>query len=431
MKMKAKIINKGNHKMGLGKLKDSKIVREKRLSEKLWNRNFTLLLQGQVVSVFGDNIYDIALRFWILAETGSVALMGVLMAITIIPKILISPFAGTFIDRHDRRKILIVCDGISGVTILFIGVAAVMNFLQIWMILIAGIIVDMCRCFFNPTINSSIPDVVSNSKLIKANSMFELVSSVNEMVGYAFGGFLVNLIAVPLLFIFNGITFLLSGIAEYFTDIPKIQQVSQKLNFMEDMKEGIRYVNNLKGLKYLYITIAFLNFFASMSMTLTLPWFKANKELGIELYGVAMAINTLGMFGGFTMLSTVEIKKEKRFFAFITSGIIVSITMILYSLTLNPYLIFILFFIDGLSLAIMGSLIQSTMQSCVSANMRSKVFGFKNALSSALMPLGMALAGLLGEIVNMNLIILGDYVVFLILFIYLGFLSNVKEIING
>lgn len=429
--MKAKIINKGNHKMGLGKLKDSKIVREKRLSEKLWNRNFTLLLQGQVVSVFGDNIYDIALRFWILAETGSVALMGVLMAITIIPKILISPFAGTFIDRHDRRKILIVCDGISGVTILFIGVAAVMNFLQIWMILIAGIIVDMCRCFFNPTINSSIPDVVSNSKLIKANSMFELVSSVNEMVGYAFGGFLVNLIAVPLLFIFNGITFLLSGIAEYFTDIPKIQQVSQKLNFMEDMKEGIRYVNNLKGLKYLYITIAFLNFFASMSMTLTLPWFKANKELGIELYGVAMAINTLGMFGGFTMLSTVEIKKEKRFFAFITSGIIVSITMILYSLTLNPYLIFILFFIDGLSLAIMGSLIQSTMQSCVSANMRSKVFGFKNALSSALMPLGMALAGLLGEIVNMNLIILGDYVVFLILFIYLGFLSNVKEIING
>lgn len=429
--MKESILNKENHKRRLGKWKDNKRASEKRLSEKLWNRNFTLLLQGQVVSIFGDNIYDIALRFWILAETGSVALMGVLMAITIIPKILISPFAGTFIDRHDRRKILIVCDGISGVTILFIGIAAVMNFLQVWMILIAGIIVDICRCFFNPTINSSIPNVVSNSKLIKANSIFELVSSVNEMAGYALGGFLVNLIAVPLLFIFNGATFLLSGIAEYFTDIPKIQQVSQKLNFMEDMKEGIRYVNNLNGLKYLYITIAFLNFFASMSMTLTLPWFKANKELGIELYGVAMAINTLGMFVGFTMLSTIEIKKEKRFFAFITSGIIVSITMILYSLTLNPYLICILFFIDGFSLAIMGSLIQSTMQSCVSPNMRSKVFGFKNALSSALMPLGMALAGLLGEIVNMNLIILADYVLFLILFIYLGFLSNVKEIING
>lgn len=429
--MKESIVNKENHKRGLGKSKDNKREYEKRVSEKLWNRNFTLLLQGQVISVFGDNIYDIALRFWILAETGSVALMGVLMAITIIPKILISPFAGTFIDRHDRRKILIVCDGISGVTILFIGIAAVMNFLQIWMILIAGIIVDVCRCFFYPTINSSIPDVVSNSKLIKANSMFELVSSVNEMVGYALGGFLVNLIAVPLLFIFNGITFLLSGIAEYFTHIPKIQEVSQKLNFIEDMKEGIRYINNLKGLKYLYITIAFLNFFASMSMTLTLPWFKANNELGIELYGVAMAINTLGMFVGFTMLSTVEIKKERRFFAFITSGILVSITMILYSLTLNPYLIFILFFIDGLSLAIMGSLIQSTMQSCVSPNMRSKVFGFKNALSSALMPLGMALAGVLGEIVNMNFIILADYVLFLIFFIYLGFLSNVKEIING
>lgn len=429
-KMKVKVNYKDKIKNLFGKPTHDKLVSEEKLEEKLWNRNFILLLQGQVVSVFGDNIYDIALRSWILAKTGSVALMGVLMAITIIPKIFISPFAGTFIDRHDRRKILIISDSVSGITILFIGIAAVADFIQIWMVLVAGIIVDICGCFFNPTINSSIPEVVPKSKLLKANSMFSSVSSVNEMAGYAFGGFLVHIIGAPILFLFNGVTFLFSAIGEYFVNIPKVEGSLKKLGFMEDMKAGIRYVNNSKGLKYLYVTISFLNFFASMSMTLTLPWFKMNKELGIGLYGVAMAVNTFGMFTGFTILSLVEVRKEKRFSAFIISGVIISITMILYSLTLNFYLIALLFFIDGLCLAVMGSLIQSSMQNCVPSHMRSKVFAFKNTLSSALMPLGMALAGILGEQINMNIIILADYIIFLILFIYLSFLTTVKEIIN-
>jgi pheromone shutdown protein TraB len=72
--------------------------------EKLWNRNFSLLFQGQAVSILGDNVFDIALRFWILAK-GSVSLMGALLAVSTIPKVFISPFACTCVDRHDRRKV--------------------------------------------------------------------------------------------------------------------------------------------------------------------------------------------------------------------------------------------------------------------------------------------------------------------------------------
>lgn len=371
-----------------------------------------------------------ALRFWILTKTGSVTLMRVIMAVSILPKIFISPFAGTFIDRHDRRKILIITDIFSGITILFIGVVAVTGFIQIWMVLVAGIITGICGCFFNPTFNSSISDIVPEDKLLKANSIFSSVSSANDMAGYALGGFLVQIVGAPLLFIFNGISFLFSATAEWFIKIPKIQSPSKKLKFIKDMKAGLSFVNNLKGLKYLFITIVFLNFCASMSMTLTLPLFKMYKQLGIGLYGVAMAINTLGMLVGFTILSMIELKKEKKFFAFILSGIIVSITMILYSITFNFYFIAILFFVDGMCLAVMGLLIQTSMQSCVPSNMRSKVFAFKNTLSSALMPLGMILAGILSEKISMNVIIFADYAVFLMLFICLSFSPSVKEIIN-
>lgn len=407
------------------KLENSEISQEK-----LWNRNFILLFQGQLISILGDNIYDTALRFWILAKTGSLSLMGLLMAISTLPKVFISPFAGTFIDRNDRRKILIISDIISGIIILFIGIATFTGFIEIWMVFFASIVLDICVCFFNPTINSSIPDVVPKSKLIKANSILSSVNSVNYMAGYALGGFLIQVFGAPLLFIFNGISFLFSATSEYFVKIPHIDLPIKKINFIDDLKDGMIYVYRSKGVCYLYIIISFLNFFASMSMTLTLPWFKMNNELGIVSYGISMAINTFGMFIGFLILSVFELKKENKFSVFILSGIILSITMILYSLTLNLYLIYILFFINGLCLAIIDSLIQSSMQNSVPSYMRSKVFAFKNTLSYALMPLGMVLAGILGEKISMNLIILVDYTLFLLLFIYLSFIRSVKEIIN-
>lgn len=167
-----------------------------------------------------------------------------------------------------------------------------------------------------------------------------------------------------------------------------------------------------------------------MSMTLTLPWFKMNKQLGVGLFGLAMAINTFGIFLGYIVLSVIELKKEKKFFAFIISGIVISITMIIYSMTLNFYLISTMFFIDGFSLAVMGSLLQTSIQNCVPSNMRSKVFAFRNTLYSALVPIGMIIAGILGEKIKMNIIIFADYVVFLEFFIYISFLTSVKKIIN-
>ena len=73
---------------------------------RLWNRGFLLLWQGQLVSSLGDVIYEIALGFWILAVTGSTAMMGSLMAASALPRILVAPFAGVLVDRSERKWLL-------------------------------------------------------------------------------------------------------------------------------------------------------------------------------------------------------------------------------------------------------------------------------------------------------------------------------------
>ncbi|EOC99754.1 MFS transporter [Caldisalinibacter kiritimatiensis] len=76
------------------------------LKERLWTKDFFLLWQGQLVSALGDVVYSIALGFWVLKVTGSTALMGTLMAASVLPRVIISPFAGVFVDRSDRKKVL-------------------------------------------------------------------------------------------------------------------------------------------------------------------------------------------------------------------------------------------------------------------------------------------------------------------------------------
>lgn len=397
---------------------------------RLWNMNFILLWQGQLVSAFGDSVYDIALGFWILAKTGSTGLMGTLMAAAVIPRVILSPIAGTYVDRHNRKKILVVTDIIRGVAITFVGIAALMEFIQIWMVLVGGIILGICGSFFNPAVQSSIPDIVPNDKLVKANSSFSMVSTATDIVGKTAGGFLFQQLGAPLMFLINGISYIFSACTEVFIKIPNVKRNKEELNFIEDLKSGFNYVRNFTGLKYLYVSIAFLNFFSMMGITLLLPLFNTKEYLGPERYGVAMGLFTGGMFFGFLVLSIIDIKTLKKSRLFIGGGLVGPVVMGMLPFIPNYPVIILLLFINGISIAVINSVLQASMQSAIPMHMRGKVFGFRRTLSSSLVPLAMAIGGILAEFIPIEIIISVGYGILLIIFIIVGFVESIKELID-
>ena len=141
---------------------------------KLWNKNFFLLWQGQLVSMLGDAIYIMALNFWILDRTGSTAMMGLLSALTMLPRVLVGPFAGVFVDRLDRKKIIVFTDFIMGIFVTFVCIAAFRGFIQVWMVFVVGIIDGLCATFFDPAASSVKPDIVPEDKLMNVNSVTSL-----------------------------------------------------------------------------------------------------------------------------------------------------------------------------------------------------------------------------------------------------------------
>lgn len=152
----------------------------------LWNRNFLLLWQGQLVSSLGDNFYAIALGFWVLEKTGSTGLM----AVSTLPRALISPFAGVWVDRTERRSLLIAMDVIRGLALAGIGLAAFAGHLEVWMVFAAGIVRSICGSFFGPAVSSAIPDIVPPEQIVQANSAFSLAYNGSSIIGTAGGGFL-------------------------------------------------------------------------------------------------------------------------------------------------------------------------------------------------------------------------------------------------
>jgi len=98
----------------------------------LKNKNFLLLWMGKIVSQMGDRIYSVALVWWALETTGSGLKMGIILAISAVPAILLGPIAGAWVDRHNRKSIIVSMDIVRGIVISAFAILGFLGTLQLW-----------------------------------------------------------------------------------------------------------------------------------------------------------------------------------------------------------------------------------------------------------------------------------------------------------
>jgi DHA3 family macrolide efflux protein-like MFS transporter len=395
------------------------------------NKNIVLLWQGQLVSALGDVSYDIALGFWVMAVTGSTALMGTLMAASAIPRIVLSPFAGVWVDRGDRKAFIVLMDVIRGLLVLGVGIAALMGILKIWMVLVAGILLGASSAFFQPAAGSVLPDLVAKQHLMKANSAFAIIRTGSGLLGNGIGGFIYATIGAPLMFLFNGISYLFSAFTELFISVPKIEHVKKDARFWSDMNDGLRYVKDTPGMRQLFFSAAAVNFFASMSFVLILPFFQQTTGLGPERYGITMAALTGGMLLGMVLSSVLKISNKNRFPVFAVGVTLMTGFWMLFPLMNNFILMVAAIFAGGVFNAIINIIIETILQLTIPQHMRGKVGGLLSAISGGLTPLAMATGGFLGEFLPLNLTIAGGFAAILVLIIPLMFTRQFRSFFHG
>lgn len=393
---------------------------------KLWTRSFLILWQSQLVSTVGDAVYAIALGFWVLQVTGSTALMGALMAASTLPGVLISPFAGVLIDRSNKKLLMIAMDVIRGAAVVLLSAAAYSGLIQIWMVFAAGILLSAGGAVFGPGISSSIPDIVPASKVANANSAFATVSTGANLIGSAAGGFLFQALGAPLLFLINGLSFLFSGASLPFVKIPNVRR-EVKPQFFKDMGDGFRYMWQQKGLRFILILAALINFFCAIAIMLFLPLCQTDPTLGSGKYGILMASFMGGSVIGFMALSIITIKPKDKLRVFVIASIL---SNVLTLIAVNQPVFFamsILLVFAGMLNAVVNVQLISTVQTSVPAEMRGKVMSFMMTATQGLTPFAMALGGVLGGLFPIRIVITAAFAIGFLIMVPAYFSKSFKE----
>jgi DHA3 family macrolide efflux protein-like MFS transporter len=397
---------------------------------KVWNRDFLILWQGQLVSFFGDVVYAIALGFWILQTTGSTALMGALLAATSLPRVLASPFAGVLVDRTDRKRLLIAMDLVRGTAVVLVALAGSAGVLRIWMVFAAGVLIGLGGAFFSPAVTSVLPEIVPRDRLVQANASYSLISTGSSVLGNSAGGFLFQLLGAPILFLVNGLSYLVSAATLLFVRIPKHPPVSVERHFFAELGDGLKLVIRMRGLRNLFLAAGLLNFFGVMGLTLIMPFFQRTPGLGPARYGLAMAGMTGGMVLGFLASSAAKIPPAARFRTFAVCAYIQGLGLTIFPQARGFGLMVALGILSGIANAILNSFIMAIVQMTVPRTMLGKASALLMTLSGGLIPLSMAAGGILAGYFPIRSLISGSFVVMMLCFTPLMFSRSFRRFIN-
>jgi MFS family permease len=380
---------------------------------RLFNRNFVLLWQGQLISQLGNQVHYIATMLWIKHATESASIVGTLMMIASIPGIVLGPIGGAFADRHSRRLILVLSDAICGAAVLMLAAFMFLMPNATDALLIALFTVAVIRgtvaSFFGPAISAAIPDLVPKERVGSANSLNQSSIQVSMFAGQGIGGVLFRLLGAPTLFLANGISYIIAAISEFFVTIPQtLPDKGDNLKttmsqLWQDVVEGFRFVWARKGLRSLVISGTVLNFFTAPIGVLLPFYVEDHLKASSDWFGFILAAIGVGALLGYLLAGAVKLRGKQKSGVLIAMLIVESCMLASLGLLTTPTQATVVMFFFGVLNGIINISIMTTLQLTTPGEMRGRVFGLLATLAGGLMPIAMGLAGVIADLTGRNI----------------------------
>lgn len=377
------------------------------------NKNFIIVVIGQIISLFGNAIQRFCMSLYILDLTGSAATFSKILAISTIPYILFAPIAGSLADTINRKKIMVYLDFISAA---LLGIYALVIMKGQDNILIVGsvmFILSAIYTLYGPSVTASIPQIVGREDLAKANGIVQQVGSIVNLVGPIVAGVLYGFVGIKVIVIINALTFFAAAILELFLEIPDLDHKKRAknslINSIGEMKKSYLYLKEKKKVVLgIIFSYALTNIFVVPILSIMSPYFiKVTLNMSSAKYGIAEAIFVLGMIiGGLLVVIKPHLFKIKEIHKTMYPMIIGIIIMVLSaSLTrFNPSLILGLYAIGGfgimLSLALSNIISLTYVQNEVREEMLGKISAFSTAVATASVAPGQIIYG---QLIELNL----------------------------
>lgn len=380
-------------------------------NKKGFTKDFWLVVAGQIISLFGNAVMRFALPIHLLNVTGSAALLGIVSGFAFLPLAVMSPVGGIIADRVNKRNIMVFLDFFtSGLTILFLilyGKVNLTGLVLVMLFMLYGI-----SGAYQPSVQASIPVLVETDRVMTANAVINMISSLSSLLGPALGGIAYSLWGIYPILCMAALCFFISAVMEIFIHMPLVKRERSKSILREtssDLKESLSFIIHKKpAIGRLTLCCAGVNLVMSSLMIIGLPvivmqLLDFSESQASRLYGFMQGILAVGgLIGGVGAgVLGEKLKISKSWKLLSACGFLMVPMGTVLMLDCSPWLAYIVLAAAGLVIMAMASIytiqIMSYIQINVPPEIVGKVIAWVIAVSTCAQPIGQSIYGVAFE----------------------------------
>lgn len=275
------------------------------------NRSFTLIWTAQLVSTFGDALTQLAAGILVFRLTGSVLSVGLMFAATTLPTLLVGLVAGVYVDRWDRKKILVASCFVQA---LFVALIPVMLPLGVVWLYVLVALSSTVRQFFDPANSSVLPDVTDDAALGAANSMMSISATASSILGFAAAGLLASQINLSWVFLLDALTFVVAGALLLGVAVPRHEPGDEGVGtVLGDVRSGITHLFGTPILRTILLLSLAFGVALSCSNPLVLAFVVSELRGGSEfVFGVQEGVMSAGYVTGSLLMASLAARLPAR-----------------------------------------------------------------------------------------------------------------------
>jgi MFS transporter, DHA3 family, macrolide efflux protein len=389
---------------------------------KQWKKNIILFLSSQMISLFGSALVQYSMMWYITLHTESGMMMTLFIICGFIPTFILSPFAGVWADRYNRKILIVLADGLIATATLILAIVFLTGYDAVWLLFLMAAIRALGTGIQTPAVGAILPQIVPKDHLTRVNGINGSLHAVIMFVAPIVSAGLLTVASLEIIFFIDVITALIAIFTLLgFLKIAAHEKASDQpsTSYLEDFKLGVTYIKKNPFLKQFFLFFGV--FFILMAPAAFLTPLQVTRSFGDDVWrltaieiawsiGMMVGGGIIASWGGFTN------KIHTMTFASLLMGVCT------FALGIVPvfwvYLLFMAIF--GISMPIFNTPTTVLIQEKVDESYLGRIFGVFSMISTSMMPIGMLIFGPMADVIKVEWLLMGTGLLILILSLFLG-----------
>lgn len=395
-----------------------------------WKKNITLFLSSQTISLFGSSLVQYAIMWHITLTTKSGMMMTLFIICGFIPTFILSPIAGVWADRYNRKVLIILADSMIAIATLILAILYLSGYNAIWLLFVIAAVRAIGTGIQMPAVGAILPQIVPKDKLTKVNGINGSIQAMIMFVSPMVSAALLTMASIEMIFFIDVVTAAIAIAALLlFFHIPVHSKANEKqeTSYLNDLKEGIVYIKHNDFLKKFFLFFAC--FFVLMAPAAFLTPLQVTRSFGEDVWrltAIEIAFS-VGMMAGGGIIAAWGGFQNKVHTMMFSSLLMGACTLALGIIPIFwAYLFFMAVF--GVAMPIFNTPTTVLLQEKVDENYLGRIFGVFAMISTSMMPLGMLIFGPISDVIEIEWLLAGTGILIIALAIILGRNSVLIEV---